>query len=155
VIPQTPHRHFVLSEGSCLVGTDDRRAAECLDSRKLADDDPAPDHALDSESQEHGDHGGQTFRDGGHRKADARQEHLVDGFAPEHSGPDHYSGDGETGQDQVPPELLHTPLQGGRRISGFADEAGYLTEFGLHARGRDEAAAPTADGFRSGEEGPG
>jgi len=78
--------HLVGGERACLVGADDRRAAECLDRRQTAHDRVLLGHATSSESQARRDDGRQTLRDGGHRQRHGDLE-VVDGALDnEHSG---------------------------------------------------------------------
>ena len=48
---EVAHRHPVLGEGACFVGTDHRGAAQCFHCRQLADDRLAARHALHTNRQ--------------------------------------------------------------------------------------------------------
>jgi len=70
--------HLVGGERACLVGADDRRAAEGLDRRQTAHDRVLFGHTTSSESQARRDDGRQTLRDGGNGQCHGDFE-VVDG----------------------------------------------------------------------------
>ena len=76
--PSLQNGHLVLREGSGLVRTDHRGAAEGLDRGKLADQGVAADHLLHPQGQADGHDRRQPFRHGGDRQADGRHEQIDD-----------------------------------------------------------------------------
>ena len=147
--PDGQDGHLVFGQGARLVRADDRGAAQGLDRGQLADEDMAPDHALDAQGQGDGHDGGEPFGNGRHGQADRGQEHVEDLAAPEDLQAEDDGDEDEAEVDEELAELLELPLQGRRFFLDVLDETGDPSELGLHARFDDEGPGFTRDDDRA------
>lgn len=108
--PDALYCHFVLCDGSRLIGADDARAAQRLHGVQLANDRAAPQNAVDAERQRDGDDGGQALGNGGHGERDTREKHLQKIVALQKAQKAHGKADGDAGHGHETPKLLELEL---------------------------------------------
>ena len=70
------YRHLVLRQRARLVGRDDARRAQRLDSGEVADDGVPPRHSLNADRKYRGHHGRQSLRHRGYRQGHAENKHV-------------------------------------------------------------------------------
>ncbi len=146
--PDGPDGHLVLGQRAGLVRADDRGAAERLDRGQLADEDVAPDHALDAQGQGDGHDRRQALGDGGHGQADRGQKHVEELAAPQDLQPEDDGDEGEAQVDEDLAELLELALQRRRLLPDALDQAGDAAELGLHAGLDDQGPGLAGDDRR-------
>src|SRR5262249_22730484 len=103
--------HAVFGEGSGLVRTDYADGAERFDSRQLADERMALQHALAAQGQRDDDHGGEPLGNRGYREADGGQEERAPILAASQSGGEDDGHNGEGCQRQLASETIKEYLQ--------------------------------------------
>ncbi len=131
---KTGEAHPVLGDRSGLIGADDRRGPEGLDSLQPLSDRSALGHPLHPEREGNGEHGGQSLRDCGDRERDPDQDAVGQRFplSPGQRGERHAEEDGRPQQN--PGESLEPALQR-RRRSGDAHGAHHrATDLGAGSR---------------------
>ena len=144
--------HLVLSKGTGLVRADGLRAAECLDSRKLADDCLTLGHLGHAERKDDGHDGDQALGDGGDGERDGDHKGVEQGSrvgkdvthavtddvdAKDHDADD----DNHNGKNTA--ELGELHLQRRELFLGLGQGASDLAHLGIHA-GADHDGATTA-----------
>ncbi len=142
---QAHDRHFILGEGSRLVGTYDGGTAQRLHGRQTPNDTPPADHALHTYSQGDSDHGRQAFRYSRYGQADSREEHLIHRQALDDSGGKDQSDQSQTHTDQYFAQVLQSDLQRCGTFVCVLDETGDLSDLGVHARGHNDTPTTTPD----------
>ena len=128
--------HAVLGQRAGLVRGNHGDGAKRLDRAQPPDDSLAPGKPLDAQRQCQREHGGKSFRNGGHGQRHREQEHLAQ--APDAF--DHYAADRqdetqrENGKGNLGAELAEPALE--RRLAGLdsADHGGKATHRALGAR---------------------
>ena len=144
--------HLVLGKGAGLVGADGLRAAECLDSRKLADDRLALGHLGHAERKDDGHDGDQALGDSGDGERDGNHKGIEQGsrvgkdvahaVAEDINTKDHDADDDHhNGEDAAELGKLH--LQRRKLFLGLGQGTGNLAHLGIHA-GADHDGAATA-----------
>ena len=144
--------HLVLGKRAGLVRADGLRAAECLDSRKLADDRLALCHLGHAERQHDGHDGDQALGDGGDGERDGDHkgveqgrrvgENVAHAVADDVDAKNHDADDdNHDGKDAA--ELGELHLQRRELFLGLGQGAGNLAHLGVHASA-DHDGATTA-----------
>ena len=142
--------HLVLGKRAGLVRADGLRAAECLDSRKLADDCLALGHLGHAERKDDGHDGDQALGDGGDGERDGNHKGVEQGSrvgkdvthavtddvdAKDHDADD----DNHDGKDAA--ELGELHLQRRELFLGLGQGASDLAHLGIHAGADHDGAA--------------
>ena len=142
--------HLVLGKGAGLVGADGLRAAECLDSRKLADDRLALGHLGHAERKDDGHDGDQALGDSGDGERDGNHKGIEQGSRVGKdvahavaedidAKDDDADDDNHDGEDAAELGKLH--LQRRELFLGLGQGAGDLTHLGVHAGADHDGAA--------------
>lgn len=144
--------HLVLGKRAGLVRADGLRAAECLDSRKLADNRLALGHLGHAERKDDSHDGDQALGDGGDGERDGDHKGVEQGswvgkdvahaVADDVDTKDHDADDdNHDGEDAA--ELGELHLQRRELFLGLGQGAGNLAHLGVHA-GADHDGATAA-----------
>ena len=142
------HGHFVLGQGSCLVGADDLSAAQGFHSGQPADDGIAFRHVGHADGKNHGDYGGKAFRDGRYGEGNGDHEGVKGEGEVKASGPDDLDGenhhaDGQHDPGQDAGKLAEFSLQGRLALLRLFQRVGNFSHFRLHSGGSDHSASTT------------
>ena len=141
--------HPVLGERAGLVGTDHRRAAQCLDRRESPDDRVASRHTPNTDGERDRDRNRKAFRHGGHRQRHGDEEHVLDGF-PERDTTGEREHRRQPDRDADDPgEFVHPALQRGGGDRFGSHEPSDRAELGVRPGRDDHAAASTRGDSRS------
>ena len=86
------NRHLVHGQGAGFIRADHGHRAERFHRRQLADNRPLARHRLHAQREDDGDNRRQTFRHGGHRQANQREQQLAHRDLAEHQAEDKQRG---------------------------------------------------------------
>ena len=144
--------HLVLGKGTGLVGADGLRAAERLDSRKLADNRLALGHLGHAERKNDGHDGDQALGDGGDGERDGNHKGIEQGSRvgkdvahavtdDVDAKDDDADDDNHDGKDAA--ELGELHLQRRELFLGLGQGAGNLAHLGVHTGTDHDGATAT------------
>ena len=155
------HRHLVAGQRAGLVGADDRHGPERLHTREPPHEGVAPRHPLQSDRQHERHYRRQSFRHGGHGKADRSQQQIgktagldepTDAAATNDLDDGNQADNDDAQPDQNPPQAGEPLLQRRRLIRRLPEEAGNPSKLRVHAGGNDNRHAPPCRHHRAGVE---
>ena len=138
--------HFVLSQCSSLIGTDDLSTAQGFHSGQPADDGALFRHVGHADGKNHGDYGGKAFGDGRHSEGNSDHEGVKGEGEIKMSGPDDLDGenhhtDGQYDPGQYAGKLAELPLQGRLTLLRLFQRVGNFPHFCLHSGSGDNSAS--------------
>ena len=144
------HRHFVLGQGTGLVGADDLGAAQRLHCGEPPDHGVPLAHVGDADAQHHRHHRGQPL---GYRRHRQRYRHhkgaqdggqgIVSHYHQVENKDEHADGHHQLGQRGT--QLGQLPLQRRLILFRLGQHAGDLAHLRVHAGGGDDGAAAAVD----------
>ena len=141
------HRHLVLGQGSGFVGADHLGAAQGFHSSQPPDHRIAFGHIGHADGQHHGDHRGQSLRNGRHRQRYRHHEGIQNHLQVEVPGHDQveYENEHADAQHQLgqhPAQFFQLPLQGRLLLLGLGQGTGDFAHLRIHAGVGDHGFAP-------------
>ena len=132
--------HFILRQRAGFVGTDDLRTTQRFYRSKATDNGATLGHIGDTNGQNHGDNGRQTFGDRGNRQGNRNHKAINDGIKIQTAGTQNLHTENQNTNTQHQPgqqmgQLAQFPLQGGLPLFCLSQSIGDLAHFGIHTGG--------------------